>query len=110
MNLNKLNYPLFKITLDEAWLLTEARKKLHHKPYVCVALDYVEKAYPCEEKACERLREKIGQSIRCHSFLSGHLSNRLPLGQEWHAITDWSNQKKLRQIWIKKLLQHNGYL
>lgn len=102
-NLNKLHYPLFKITLNEACLLSEGVRKVNPCEYtfLCPALRYIGEELHMAK--CERvLHKKIVVALNYHSTLDSYLgiSGSITFG-ELH---------KLRKIWVKKLLKHNGYM
>lgn len=104
---NKLGYPLFKITLNEVWLLNEAQKYLRDtkrrkgETLLCFALDVVAEQYPKEIKRVAILQEKIRRSLMGCLTLGWYLG-RPYCNDEYH--------QKIRRIWIRKLLKHNGYL
>lgn len=105
MNLNKLNYPMFKITLNEAFLLVEALKRLRGGAwYLCQALHLVWRHYPTEDAAVCRLKKKIRASLQGHNFLTEHMSPQLK-----NLPYRKGNSIRLRKAWIKKLLAYNGY-
>lgn len=108
-NLNKLDYPMFKITLNEAWLLTEAlrylrkRKDLLSCHYLCGSLDMVADDYPSEKNGCRKLGSKLMVSLNGYSTLHAYFNIF------WDDRSLDEVIQKLRRIWIKKLLKHNGY-
>lgn len=98
---------MFKITLNEAFLLVEANKRLgygdHKQHLLCSALNLVERSYPNEQKAIFKLKEKISVSIDGKAYLSSYMfsTGNLP---SYDFVSH-----KLRLVWIKKLLAYNGY-
>lgn len=107
MNLNKLTYPMFKITLNEAFLLVEANKRLGRGEYqehlLCCALNLVKNHYPSESKAVQKLKLKITKVIDRKGYLSIFMRENGGLN-----TYDFVSHK-LRKAWIKKLLAYNGY-
>lgn len=104
MNLNKLNYPMFKITLNEAFLLVEANKHLGAgEKLLCCALNMARFEYQKERKAILKLKQKISIAIRGKSFLSRYMNENGDLSSFDYI------PHKLRKVRVKKLLAHNGY-
>jgi hypothetical protein len=103
MNLNKLDYPMFKITVTQALLLIEARKRIAKKlnSRVCYAVSYAAEDLGLGYGGTEpiRLRKKVCASILGNGLLENFFGYQ----------TNCSQQYELRKIWIKKLLAHNGY-
>lgn len=100
--LKALPYPLFKITLTEAYILTEARKYLGGKArqwiILCGAIDEVVRGGAATEAQEKNLSQKIKKSLSGMSTLSG-----------FQGANGGANAVQRRKIWIQKLLKHNGY-
>lgn len=103
MNIKELNYPMFELTVDEAWLLIQARKHLKEacSYRLCNSLWYVYKKYRAEESRIDKLKLKIQKSLGCHITLESYFNS-------YHLFR--SEKIKLRKEWIRKLLKHNQYL
>jgi len=96
---------MFKITLNEAFLLVEANKRLKGESwYLCAALRKVHKYYKNEQRSVMSLLSKIKSSLNGHTFLSERMASELK-SFNWSVMSS----KKLRKVWIKKLLAYNGY-
>lgn len=100
MNIKKLNYPMFKITLMEAVILTEAIKRFRAQKNsrLCYAVHAVVLVLELKISYYHKLRHKIVVSLRGKAVLESALG--LYVGHQ---------QRDMRIIWIKKLLAHNGY-
>jgi hypothetical protein len=103
VNYNKLPYPLFKITLNEATMLVLARKHLNvTNGFLCNALMRIQKPFNITTM---RLRDKIMKSIE-----GKHENPTIPnYFQNDKGITADLHDAELRKVWIDKLLKHNGY-
>ena len=103
MNLNKLDYPMFKITVTEALLLIEARKHLRAGGgywYLCSAVTEAANKNDVSCSVLNKLHGKIAKSLdRSTTLFSFFREKGLSI----------SGCGPLRLIWIKKLLAHNGY-
>lgn len=99
---------MFKITLNEAFLLVEARRKLSGSNWrLSDALNAVLNIFPVEAKAVRTLRVKINEAIAPQHYLADWLDNN---GKQLIELgIGIPPSVKLRKAWIKKLLAYNGY-
>jgi hypothetical protein len=105
MDIKKLPYPMFKITLTEAVILTDAAKLLNgsdpRSQYLCVAVDRVTYRLCLSAKTAIALKAKISRAMEFWASLATYFSR--------HGVELGDNNYQARRIWIKKLLAHNGY-
>jgi len=106
--LNNLAYPMFKITLDEAVILTEAINYLGNKYpepwsvglHAAIGLTFF---WQCDVNKCIKLCQKVTKSLSNAKWVIS-LYSHLDIPE-----MDRDEGIKAHRIWIKKLLKHNGY-
>ena len=95
MSINKLNYPIFKVTLDEAAILTESLKYLNERNsyYLCRAVESAAGSCGYSDGYLNSLHKKINNSLSGCGTLFMYLSASGNPGFGGYRI---------RRAWVKK--------